>query len=65
MVNKVSYLDHELSLPDGVSDELHRAGVGAPGQDDGVRRLGSRDQTLLESLLLAAFHLEVLRAALK
>ena len=60
-----SYLDHELPLPDGVPDELHGPRVGAPGQDDGVRRLGRRDQALLERLLLTAFHLEVLRAALK
>lgn len=48
-VHLVPVLHHVLALPDGVAHQLHRAGVVAAGQDQGVGRLGGRDQALGKS----------------
>lgn len=56
----VSHRNHELSLSHCVAHELHGARVAAAREDEGVGALGSRDQTLLERLLLPPVHLEVL-----
>jgi len=51
-----------LSFSDGVAHELHGAGVGASGEDEGVSGRGGRQQARFESLLLPALHTEVFGA---